>query len=87
MRGTAGATAYYVRYRDNDIVIHPAPIIRTNHERRERVLTSLVQIVFQEDPVPFSPDLMGEDKTICYIVVQPLDTTGSEGIIRYKIWV
>ena len=62
IRGTSGQTAYYVKYRDNDIVIHPGPIMKTHKERRERVLTSLVQIVFQEDQVPFSPDLMGEDK-------------------------
>jgi len=28
---------------------------------------------------------MGVDKTICYIVVQPLDTSGSGTTIRYKI--
>ena len=51
IRGAGGSTAYHVKYRDNDIVIHPAPIIQSRNERRERVLSSLVQIIFQEDQV------------------------------------
>ena len=59
--------------------------MKTFRERQERALAPLVQIVFQGEQTPFSPDLMGEDRVLVYIIVQPIHFTSKNEAYKISI--
>ena len=54
-------------------------------ERRDRITQSMVQIVFQEDETPFSPEFLGDDlETMCFVVITPIKATGDSNHSNFK---
>ncbi|CBY34970.1 unnamed protein product, partial [Oikopleura dioica] len=85
IRGTDGSTAYHAQQGEHNLMIHPAPMMKTFRERQERALAPLVQIIFQGQQTPFSPDLMGEDQVLVYIIVQPIHFSSKNEAYKVSI--
>ena len=85
IRGTDGSTAYHAQHGEHNLMIHPAPMMKTFRERQERALAPLVQIIFQGQQTPFSPDLMGEDQVLVYIIVQPIHFSSKNEAYKVSI--
>ena len=91
IRGINGSLAYHTDFQGHDLFIHPISVLQKETERRDRITQSMVQIVFQEDETPFSPEFLGDDlETMCFIVITPIKSTGdsnhsSSKNCRYKV--
>ena len=77
IRSVNGSLAYHSEHHGHDLFLHPISSVKSDTERRDRITQTMVQIVFQEDSTPFSPEFIENDanlETMCFIVVQPINT-------------
>jgi len=92
IRGTKGQLAYHSEQQGHELFVHPISTVKSDTERRDRMTQTMVQIVFQEDSTPFSPEFISSGdtplETMCFVVIQPISNSTanqSSRNIRYKV--
>ncbi|XP_076645732.1 uncharacterized protein LOC143355104 isoform X2 [Halictus rubicundus] len=87
--GQTGDTAVYEVFRGREVLFHVASLLPYSPgdsqqlQRKRHIGNDIVAIIFQEEPTPFSPDMIASHFLHAFIVVQVVDPCTSN--TRYKV--
>ena len=77
--GQTGDTAVYEVFRGREVLFHVASLLPYSPgdaqqlQRKRHIGNDIVAIVFQEEPTPFSPDMIASHFLHAFVVVQPVE--------------
>ncbi|XP_012281715.1 rap1 GTPase-activating protein 1 isoform X2 [Orussus abietinus] len=87
--GQTGDSAVYEVFRGREVLFHVASLLPYSHgdsqqlQRKRHIGNDIVAIIFQEEPTPFSPDMIASHFLHAFIVVQVVEPCGPNA--RYKV--
>ncbi|XP_063983873.1 rap1 GTPase-activating protein 1-like isoform X2 [Diachasmimorpha longicaudata] len=87
--GQTGDSAVYEVFRGREVLFHVASLLPYSSgdpqqlQRKRHIGNDIVAIIFQEEPTPFSPDMIASHFLHAFIVVQVIDPCTSN--TRYKV--
>ncbi|XP_058794361.1 rap1 GTPase-activating protein 1-like isoform X2 [Phymastichus coffea] len=87
--GQTGDTAVYEVFRGREVLFHVASMLPFSPgdaqqlQRKRHIGNDIVAIIFQEEPTPFSPDMIASHFLHAFIVVQVVDPCTPN--TRYKV--
>ncbi|XP_054004566.1 rap1 GTPase-activating protein 1 isoform X2 [Hylaeus anthracinus] len=87
--GQTGDSAVYEVFRGREVLFHVASLLPYSSgdsqqlQRKRHIGNDIVAIIFQEEPTPFSPDMIASHFLHAFIVVQVVDPCTSN--TRYKV--
>ncbi|KZC04633.1 Rap1 GTPase-activating protein 1 [Dufourea novaeangliae] len=87
--GQTGDSAVYEVFRGREVLFHVASLLPYSPgdsqqlQRKRHIGNDIVAIIFQEEPTPFSPDMIASHFLHVFIVVQVVDPCTSN--TRYKV--
>ncbi|XP_011314249.1 rap1 GTPase-activating protein 1 [Fopius arisanus] len=87
--GQTGDTAVYEVFRGREVLFHVASLLPYSPgdpqqlQRKRHIGNDIVAIIFQEEPTPFSPDMIASHFLHAFIVVQVIEPCTSN--TRYKV--
>ncbi|XP_020286997.1 rap1 GTPase-activating protein 1-like isoform X3 [Pseudomyrmex gracilis] len=87
--GQTGDFAVYEVFRGREVLFHVASLLPYSPgdsqqlQRKRHIGNDIVAIIFQEEPTPFSPDMIASHFLHAFIVVQVIDPCTSN--TRYKV--
>lgn len=89
--GQTGDSAVYEVFRGREVLFHVASLLPYSPgdsqqlQRKRHIGNDIVAIIFQEEPTPFSPDMIASHFLHAFIVVQVVDpcTPNTRYILRF----
>ncbi|XP_034934565.1 rap1 GTPase-activating protein 1-like isoform X2 [Chelonus insularis] len=87
--GQTGDSAVYEVFRGREVLFHVASLLPYSPgdsqqlQRKRHIGNDIVAIIFQEEPTPFSPDMIASHFLHAFIVVQVIDPCSPN--TRYKV--
>lgn len=89
--GQTGDSAVYEVFRGREVLFHVASLLPYSPgdaqqlQRKRHIGNDIVAIIFQEEPTPFSPDMIASHFLHAFIVVQVIDpcTPNTRYILRF----
>ena len=91
--GQTGDSAVYEVFRGREVLFHVASLLPYSPgdsqqlQRKRHIGNDIVAIIFQEEPTPFSPDMIASHFLHAFIVVQVIDpcTPNTRYILRFLV--
>lgn len=91
--GQTGDSAVYEVFRGREVLFHVASLLPYSPgdsqqlQRKRHIGNDIVAIIFQEEPTPFSPDMIASHFLHAFIVVQVIDpcTPNTRYILRFIV--
>lgn len=91
--GQTGDSAVYEVFRGREVLFHVASLLPYSPgdsqqlQRKRHIGNDIVAIIFQEEPTPFSPDMIASHFLHAFIVVQVIDpcTPNTRYILRFSV--
>lgn len=91
--GQTGDSAVYEVFRGREVLFHVASLLPYSPgdaqqlQRKRHIGNDIVAIIFQEEPTPFSPDMIASHFLHAFIVVQVIDpcTPNTRYILRFFV--
>lgn len=87
--GQTGDSAVYEVFRGREVLFHVASLLPFSPgdsqqlQRKRHIGNDIVAVIFQEEPTPFSPDMIASHFLHAFVVVQVMDPCSAN--TRYKV--